>query len=276
MHNKLLALFASGILFANILACGGDDTPTDDPGQPGSSLEVCGGIAGLTCSDPNEVCIPDDNMCGVADGSGTCKEVSEFCTKEYAPVCGCDGKTYGNRCEAEGSGVGIDHTGECSAPTPDVCGTRGAPSCGAGEVCIWDQGANCGRTDLPGTCQTPSQHCPQVVIPVCGCDGKTYNNTCEAHAAGISVDYDGACLSGQTTCGGITGATCGADEFCDYAPEDKCGFADATGVCTETPMICTQHVDLVCGCDGREYSNPCIANSNGVAVRHKGACAQTN
>jgi len=90
----------------------------------GTEVPVCGGFAGLQCSETEWCSFAPGAECGIGDQYGTCRARPEVCTDDFNPVCGCDAKTYGNTCEAAAAGVSTAYVGACRSAPDDGTAPR--------------------------------------------------------------------------------------------------------------------------------------------------------
>jgi len=126
----------------------------------------------------------------------------------WAPVCGCDGATYGNDCEAASAGVNVLYEGECEVEPEVECKTNN--DCESGEYC---DKFSC--DDDQGYCEKMGEICDTKLDQVCGCDDITYGNDCERARAGISLRLYRACPVCDSPCEeGICCPGCQNTSFC--------------------------------------------------------------
>lgn len=152
---------------AMLAACGGDDD-----GSVGDS----GGSDGGGGRGP----------IAIGDLSGSCAD------------SGCDGPAASGNCYCDDQ---CGHYADCCDDYDLSCAPEGAPSCGgfAGNscerptYCHYAAADVCGTGDQVGTCVRPPDSCVEDAVPVCGCDGTTYDNACLAAMSGTSLFADGEC-----------------------------------------------------------------------------------
>jgi hypothetical protein len=224
---------------------------------------ACGGSQDLQC--PNgRICLIPDGLCSEMP-EGVCQKEPAECSDAVKRVCGCDGETYSNRCEAAKAGAVVEYEGAC-LPS-DYCGGVGAVQCAVGKSCLIE-GQTCDPFAV-GSCVDTPDACPDVMDLVCGCDDITYENACRALRRGVAVAYAGLCNAGLE-CGGAAEIQCLAGEVCGR-PIGSCDATDE-GQCVPEPLACSTVIDPVCGCDGQDYDNGCLAQQNGTGVASLGAC----
>jgi hypothetical protein len=89
------------------------DNASDDEVAAPVTGALCGTRGAAACGAGTFCDFAAGSNCGADDRGGHCAVIPDVCTREYMPVCGCDGQTHPTACTAHSHGVAVAHDGPC-------------------------------------------------------------------------------------------------------------------------------------------------------------------
>jgi len=134
------------------------------------------------------------------------------------------------------------------APPAETCTSNS--TCPDGAFCDFQDGS-CGANGAVGTCTPTSDGAGGPLMPVCGCDGMTYDNAAFAAFYGVSVKSQGPCqpfACGPLTCDPTTQYCANSPDIQQPAPPQYSCQPLPTGCGVNPSCDC---LDNICGsCSG--------------------------
>lgn len=243
---------SSGVIPSSGTATSGNDT----------SIDNSSGTATSTISDTSG----EISSSGVATSGASSGSAPSSATNSSGAATSVTQSSSAATSGHASSGTATSGSQQRRCSQADPCGSDA-------EYCDYNPDT-CGTNGETGRCQprpAPSD-CGATVEPVCGCDDRTYPNSCAAAVAGYDVKSAGSCV-GTMPCSRAMGLKCDAKQYCDYEP-NTCGSSNEFGTCRDKPTSCPLEIlQPVCGCDNVDYSNECEARLAGQDVAHAGTCA---